>query len=384
MSLPDSSIFVPGYDLPSAPVTQHEWDLPESIPRKSSVMDYGYFIKEKAIGCTRRELIEAMAQRQSEISFVWTPETTVAVRPEQVPFLTEAFRRIEVREARKYIGFGTVLLAVGLVTAFVFQDESLARDVCGVVGGFLLAAGNWKYWASRKYTQEDAVSDASAARFAKWIEKRSRSGYAITIIASLVVVSIFYGVAPDSMALIGLVKPAVWRGEVWRLFTAPFVHVSFNHLWMSAAVLFHLSRTIEQTIHRAFVPLLFLASAVVGSVFSVVFDPHTTSIAGNGGIMGLLGFVTIAAYLDRTKYPPPYFKRLLAILAILFALPLLPIQYIDNAAQLGGLVTGATLGLLCVKRKVTQVKGKFSQLAGAAGVLGVIFAGAVAIYHLLS
>ena len=47
-----------------------------------------------------------------------------------------------------------------------------------------------------------------------------------------------------------------------------------------------------------------------GSV-SLVLYPNTTSAGASGGLMGLLGFITVAAYVDREKYPPKYLKHLI-------------------------------------------------------------------------
>jgi membrane associated rhomboid family serine protease len=385
MSLPDSTIVISSYDATPRPAPQHEWDLIETPPKKSSIMDYGYVVEGKAVGCTPQELFEAVRQRGSQISFVWTPETPQPVRPEQVPFLVEVFRSREWNDATNGIWFGVALMALGLVLALISQDwQPLGHNLFFTLGGFLLAVGNWKYWRLPYYTQEDAFSQGSAQRFETWIKKRTLSRYVITVIASLILVSLFGAAAADAVGLAGLVKPAVWRGEIWRLFTAPFMHQDYHHLLLNALGLFYVARVIEQTIKRALFPLLFLACAAVGSVFSVLLSPHTTSLGASGGVMGLLGFVAVAAYYDRINYPSRYVRRALVVMLYFAMLPLGGIKDIDTAAQLGGLVTGLALGWLFVKRKGTQIKGKLLRLAGAAGMLGVISTGAFAIYKLLS
>src|ERR1700752_345391 len=385
MSLPDLSIDVSGHDAPAQPLPQHEWDLTDRILAKSAIMDYGYVIKERAIGCTRKELIESVFQRTSEISHVWTPETPATVRPEQVPFLIEAFRKIQAREARNWITWSAGLLGVGLLLALVSEGWAVHKhNYLFVFGAFGLAAGNWKYWRSRTYMQEDAISDASTARFETWIQKKGLNGYTITTLACLIVVSIFQGMAPDSVALIGIVKPAVWRGEVWRLFTGTLLHTGFNYLFINVLTLFYLSKLVEHAVQRALVPLLFFVCAVVGSVFSVVLDPHTTSTGASGGIMGLLGFIAIVAYLDRTKYPPEYFKRVITITLFFVALELFAFDSIDAAAHLGGLVAGSLLGWLTGRKKQTPMPGKLLQLGGIAGLFAVISTTVFAVYRLIA
>lgn len=339
MSLHDSSIVVPGYLAPDTQSPQREWDLTNQAPVKSSIMDYGYIIKDQAVGCTPQVLIETLVQRKSEISFVWTPETPKPVRPEQVPFLVESFRRLEAKGARQFFVIGAILLVAGLIGSSV-DWEPLARNLLLFLGGTALATGNWKYWRARNYSQYDATSDASNDRFMAWVSKRSVSGYAITIIASIIVVTIVQAWAPDGTARVGLVKPAVLRGEFWRLFTAALMHQNFSYVY-GEAVLY-------------------------------------------GGVMALLGFIVVAACLDRTKFPQTYFKRMLALTAILGALGLIVSSYIDSAACLGGLLTGMTLGWLSTKWQQAPITGKLLRFGSAAGVVGVISTAVFAIYRLIA
>lgn len=382
MSLHDSSIPVSAGDAPLPP---HEWEPTGWVPDKSKIMDYGYVTKGQAIGCIPEELIETLVRRKPEIDFVWTPQTAGPVRPEQVPFLIEAFRRIEARQARTLIWWGAGALLVSLLVAGGARDnDTLSRNTYLIIGAIMLSTGNWKYWRSRSYTQEDAISDASVARFETWIKKRRLNSYTIATIASIVGVGAFQVLVGDSIAAAGLVKPAVWRGEVWRLFTATLMHVGFYHLLLNAAGFIYISSVVEQTIQRAFVPLLFLVSAVVGSLFSVLLSPETTSIGASGGIMGLLGFIVIAAYLDRTKYPPEYFKRMMAVTLFFGSLPAVGFNFMDNATHLGGLVTGLTLGWLCTRLKQVPIKGKLLRLASATGVVAVVSTAVFAIYRIIN
>ena len=79
--------------------------------------------------------------------------------------------------------------------------------------------------------------------------------------------------------------------------------------------------------------------------------------------MGLLGFIAITGYLDRTKYPPRYFKRVIALTALFGTLGLFGIPIVDNAAHLGGLVSGLVLGWLCTRVKATQHTGTLGRVS---------------------
>ena len=385
MSLHESSIDDLGYIAP-APLPQHEWDRTGPVPAKFSIMDYGYIGNKGPIGCTARELLEVVVQRQKEISFVWTPGTPEPVRPEQVPFLIGALRDTKTTEARNWIVFGFSAMTLGISSAYVFEDSmGLDRNVFLALGAFCLAMGNTMYWRSRSYTQENAVSDASTARFDTWVYRKSLSVYTIAILASCALATMVASWAADSTALAGLVKSAVWDGEVWRLFTAPLIHAEFTHFLISAAGLIHFTKITEQTIHRALVPLLFIVTAVMGSVCSLLFDPVISSMGGaSGGLMGLVGFIAAAAFVDRTYYPDGYFKRMLVIMVTFFAVNIFGFEFFDPTAGFGGLVTGGILGWLSAKLALPPISGKLSKIIGAGGVVAVVSTAVFAVSRLLS
>ena len=146
MSLLESHTVVDRDVSPPVTLPEHEWESTGSIPAKPAGLEYGYVIAERAVGCTREELIETLVRRESEISLVWTPETPEPVPPQQVHFLVEAYRRIQARAARKAIWWGVGLVAVGVVIALGFEDwKMLYRNVFSVFGAVVLVGGIWSY-----------------------------------------------------------------------------------------------------------------------------------------------------------------------------------------------------------------------------------------------
>lgn len=362
---------------PNAPVVfdtllqQQEWDSPGEIPAKPAGSDYGYIQDGQAVGCTREHLIERV-ETGAEFSFVWMPESSEPVLPEKAPFLLEAFRRNLRHNARTPILVGAVLAAVAITLAIGFHRWSMIyRNFLFVFGALGLVEGAWLYRRSRYYTQADAISDASAARFTAWLKKRELSGYTVILIACMVVVGGVQVILDNPIDPAGLVKPAVRNGEVWRLFTATLMHANLMHFWMNFLVLVHFSKIIEQTVQRAFVPLVFLLTAPIGSVFSVLLYPNSTSVGASGGLMGLLGFITVAAYFDRNKYPQKYFRQMIEAIVSIGLLGLFGFAFIDNAAHFGGLAGGLLLGWLLFRRKDQAIRKKrrLIEFGGAAALL---------------
>ncbi len=337
-----------------------------------------------AVACTRERLIEAV-ENGAEFNFVWVPESSVPVLPETVPFLMEGFRRKLRRQARNAVLVGGALVAVAVLVAIGFHRWSFVyRNFLFVFGAVGLVEGIWMYHRSRYYTQADAISDAGAARFTAWLKTRALTGYTVMLIACMVIVGGVQFFVDKPIEVAGLVKPAVRNGEVWRLFTATMMHANFTHFWMNSLALVHFGKIIDRTAQRAFVPLVFLLTAPVGSVFSVLLYPNSTSVGASGGLMGLLGFITVAAYFDRNRYPQKYFRQMIEAIVLTGFLGLFGFAFIDNAAHFGGLVAGLLLGWLLFRMNEQSVRKKkrLIEYSGAAALLVLGFIAAYAVYRM--
>jgi hypothetical protein len=69
------------------------------------------------------------------------------------------------------------------------------------------------------------------------------------------------------------------------------------------------------------------------------------SVGASGGIVGLLGYVTVYAFRRRRFISPQFRKSLLINIGFLFVFGLVLFNVVDNYGHLGGLITGAVYGL---------------------------------------
>jgi membrane associated rhomboid family serine protease len=125
---------------------------------------------------------------------------------------------------------------------------------------------------------------------------------------------------------------------------------------------------------------VFLVSGVFGSIFSVLLYPHSTSVGASGGLMGLLGFIAVAAYFNRKTYPPKYLRNAIEAIVMIGVFGLLGFEFIDNAAHFGGLCGGLLLGWLLLrpynqKSDEANPPEKSGKLAAAMGVVALIILG---------
>jgi membrane associated rhomboid family serine protease len=127
-------------------------------------------------------------------------------------------------------------------------------------------------------------------------------------------------------------------GEYYRLLTAAFLHAGVFHVLMNMFALAQLGPVLEAALGRLRFTVLYVLSALGGSVLSYLLsDPFQLGVGASGAIFGLFGayYVVVRRLGGETRS----ILTLLAInLVITFTIPI-----IDWRAHLGGLVVGAVV-----------------------------------------
>src|SRR5690349_5344090 len=117
---------------------EHQWDLTRKLPAKLE-SDYGYICGDRAFVSTRDGL-SALVQRGQPLSLVWTPDTPELVYPETVPFLLDALRANQRREARNSMFWGAGLIGVAILIALGLQEWRMVyRNFFFALGALLVA-----------------------------------------------------------------------------------------------------------------------------------------------------------------------------------------------------------------------------------------------------
>jgi len=150
--------------------------------------------------------------------------------------------------------------------------------------------------------------------------------------------------ASDLLKWGGNFRPAINSGEYWRLFTNMFLHGGVMHVLMNMYGLFFVGLFLEPLMGRGKYLLTYLITGIVASIASVWWHPATVSIGASGAIFGLYG--AFFALLTTNVFPKALKKTFLINTSIFIGYNLLfgLTGGIDNAAHIGGLLSGLILG----------------------------------------
>ena len=140
--------------------------------------------------------------------------------------------------------------------------------------------------------------------------------------------------------------PRTLNGEWWRLLSAAFVHVGVLHLLLNGFCLFQLGTIAEALLGSRRFVAVYLLSALGGSLLGLGIHPMTVSAGASGAIFGVAGAL-FALYRRNVGGTLPSLQNSLRSIVpfILYNLIFGLQPGIDNAAHVGGLVTGIALGV---------------------------------------
>ena len=148
----------------------------------------------------------------------------------------------------------------------------------------------------------------------------------------------------EALCLMGLKwGPAIWNGQIWRLVTANYLHGGIIHLLFNSIALMNLGPLIESAFGWRKLFILYTTTGVAAFVVSTLVFPMRPSIGASGAIFGMLGFVIVYGRYRAGPSARALSEHLMRWL--MFGVIMLFVPGIDNAAHIGGLITGAVMGL---------------------------------------
>lgn len=147
----------------------------------------------------------------------------------------------------------------------------------------------------------------------------------------------------------GNFSPLTTEGQWWRMLTATFLHGGLIHLALNMYALYSFGIMAERLYcSRAFLGI-YLIAGLSGSAGTLLFSPAAVGVGASGAIFGIMGLMIAFLATDKTFLSQGARKQLLINFCIFGGYSLLQgfkHTGIDNAAHIGGLLTGLLLGWL--------------------------------------
>lgn len=143
--------------------------------------------------------------------------------------------------------------------------------------------------------------------------------------------------------------PRTLTSQPWRMVTAAFVHIGIYHIFFNMWALVSLGALAEAIYKKATYFFLYLLSGIGGSILSAFVYPITVSAGASGAIFGIVGALIATFALGRLHLPPKVVKSQLTTLVIVAVFNLAygaAMPGLNNAAHMGGLITGALMGAI--------------------------------------
>lgn len=140
--------------------------------------------------------------------------------------------------------------------------------------------------------------------------------------------------------------PLTVDGQWWRLLSSVFLHGGLLHLVFNAIVLANIGVFLEPLIGRRSFAIVYVITGLLASSASLVFNYGVVSVGASGAIFGMYGFflALLTTKLFKPEFRNTFLKNTLGFVGLNIAIGFF--GPIDNAAHIGGLVSGFLLGYL--------------------------------------
>lgn len=154
--------------------------------------------------------------------------------------------------------------------------------------------------------------------------------------------------SPSSRTLVEL--GAQWwplvidHGQWWRCITYAFTHGGMIHLAFNMMVLYQVGPQLEHEIGTGGFTFLYVLTAVAATVLGLFWHPDVIVVGASGALFGLIGFSI--TYFHRMGGRLAHAQRDFMLKWALFAFIFGIMVGADNAAHLGGALSGALMGAI--------------------------------------
>jgi rhomboid protease GluP len=143
--------------------------------------------------------------------------------------------------------------------------------------------------------------------------------------------------------------PRTLDHQQWRMLTSAFLHFGILHLAFNMWVLWQLGELVERLVGNIGFLVLYIVSALGGSVLSLLWNPMVVSAGASGAVFGVGGALMGFIVLRRDTIPAEVLKHLRGSMLSFLAYNLvfgLAVSGVDVACHIGGLLSGFVCGMI--------------------------------------
>lgn len=147
----------------------------------------------------------------------------------------------------------------------------------------------------------------------------------------------------------------VFNGEVYRLFTAMFLHGSLAHVLFNTYAIFIVGQSVEPIFGRARFLLIYLLGGLTGSAASLALGGlGGASVGASGAVFAIFAAQGAHLYQHRGVYVNArgQLRHMAILIGINLLIGVLPGSRIDNWGHIGGMLGGAILAWRIAPRLV--------------------------------
>lgn len=203
---------------------------------------------------------------------------------------------------------------------------------------------------------------------------------AITILVYLYTY-VRFGTTTHSLVLIKMgakVNPLmIYNNEWWRLLTAAFIHIGFQHILMNGITLYFLGQELERIMGHVRFTIVYLVSAIGGNIVSFAFSDSISAGASTSLFGIFVSFIVLSSMYPRSQVLKQRASTYTILIVLNIALGLFN-QGIDNWGHMGGAAFGGIITFalgLSVKSHYTLWQRLIAAAIGVLIAAGLIFYG---------
>lgn len=212
---------------------------------------------------------------------------------------------------------------------------------------------------------------------------RYKATYILSIVTLLVWLWQFFTYGISATSAINLFNSGAILGQVmlfdpsqmWRLFTALFIHIGWAHVLLNVATLFFIGRQIENVFGWLRFTLIYLLSGIFGNAMVFLLTPRVVSAGASTSIFGLFAAVVGLAFFTKHPFLQQIGRMFTVLIVANLVMNLFSLGNVSIWAHIGGAIGGLLLSaIFAPKAFIPSISKQYRIFAtGAFVILFVLF-----------